>query len=262
MWLICLSVCVCFVVRKAAWALLWQRRRDHPHRFLHVDLMTRLPPTASVPPVCVSPSTSTVPTFSAAQSVPWLSTSWPHRSRSPRERGGRSDTRRSHRPVQSSDLEDRLLDILQEPMPKPSTDIDDATTLQWAWIPTTTQTGPGEKATGQNRNFKPPPQHREQPDFDTAITTPKLHSVATPPTSHTHFAPRQRPGTFTRPPPVNPIGPFTQMMASRITCSGGECSNTPYTDLSHVCWFVNSCFLVILYLYFFYLFLFFKFIPV
>ena len=56
-------------------------------------------------------------------SHPSTSGEMPHQSRSPRERRPHSDTRRSHRP-QTSNVEERLLSILEVPLPKPQTEVD------------------------------------------------------------------------------------------------------------------------------------------
>ncbi|KAL7386451.1 hypothetical protein ABVT39_008555 [Epinephelus coioides] len=177
-------------------------------------------------------SVSPAQTVSAAPSAPTTSgeTDRPHRSRSPRERGSRTDTRRSHRP-QLSDVEDWLMSLLQEPLPKPDSQLDECYHFALSLVLQLHRLD-------QNR--------RQQAkigilnllhnlESSTASLQMPLQSPAptqTRPAFHTPATPLLGPGTF-RPithPPVNPIGPFTSMLASEDDPQW-ERSSTPYTDL-------------------------------
>ncbi|XP_029354465.1 transcription factor Adf-1-like [Echeneis naucrates] len=92
------------------------------------------PPTASA-----QRSVSPTLTGSAGQSVPGPTSSGerdrPHRSRSPREGGARTDPRRTHRPQQTSNVEDQPPSIRDEPNLKPDSDLDECYHFTMSLIP-------------------------------------------------------------------------------------------------------------------------------
>ncbi len=172
-----------------------------------------------------TPSQSTAQT----QSVPGPSTSGergrPQRSWSPR--GARTDPRRSQR-QQTTDVEERLLSILEEPTPKPNSDLDECYHFAMSIIPQLTWMDENKRHQAKigilNLLHNTESGSTQQSPQQTYIRPQP------PPTPHTSFAPQPRPGPFrpfTHPPPV---GPFTQMLASEDDVEWVEAS-TPYTDL-------------------------------
>ncbi|XP_059210376.1 transcription factor Adf-1-like [Centropristis striata] len=191
------------------------------------------PSTASVPPVSVSLTASGVSgaqTVSTAQSVPGPTTSRPHRSRSPRERGGRTNPRRSHRPAQSSDVEDRLLSILEEPISKPESEIDECYYFSLSLIPQLHRLDQNKRRQAKIGILNLLHNIENSPSSTQQSPHPSYTQSQPPITSHTHFVPLQRSDTFAHPPPFRPIGPFTQMLASEDYLHLGE-GSSGYSDL-------------------------------
>lgn len=145
----------------------------------------------------------------------------PHRSRSPRERVPQgptaTETRRSHKP-QMSDVEERLLSILQEPLPKPESDLDESYHFALSLVPLLYKLDHNRRQQAKIgilnllQQIESSTASRQEP----AAHSRAFHSHP-PSMFHTPTATLPRPGTFrplNQPPPINPTGKFTQMLAS------------------------------------------------
>lgn len=177
------------------------------------------PSSASVPqdsqgPQTVSTSLSR-PTTSGVRDRP-------HRSRSPRERVPQGPTvtvtRRSHRP-QTSDVEERLLSILQESVSRPESELDESYHFTMSLVPLLHRLDHNRRQQAKIgilnllQNIESRTASRQEPAAHSSV----FHTHPPPPTFHTPTATLPRAGNFrplTQPAPINPIGPFTHMLAS------------------------------------------------
>ncbi|XP_028316574.1 transcription factor Adf-1-like [Gouania willdenowi] len=88
------------------------------------------------PALSRSMSPTATDTVSTAEPVSRPTTSSePRRPRSPRRRGSRTDSRRSQTPQHTSDVEDRNLSVLEEPIPKQDSDLDECYHFVMSLIP-------------------------------------------------------------------------------------------------------------------------------
>lgn len=174
------------------------------------------PISSSVPQGSQGPETTT-PSGNTTSGV----TDRHHRSRSPRDRVPQvptaTEARRSHRP-QTSDVEERLLAILQEPLPKPESELDESYHFALSLVPLLHKLDHNRRQQAKIgilnllQQIESSPALRQEP----AAHSSAFHSHP-PPMFHTPTATLSRPGTFrplTQPPSINPTGTFTQMLSS------------------------------------------------
>ncbi|XP_055065449.1 uncharacterized protein [Misgurnus anguillicaudatus] len=170
-------------------------------------------PPDSQRPHTVSPSPSGLTTSGV--------TDRPHRSRSPRERVpvAVAESRRSHRP-QTSDVEERLLSMLQDPLPKPDSELAESYHFAMSLVPLLHRLDRNKRRQAKIgilnllHNVEDSTE-RQEPAGPSSVfhPPPTFHH---PSTFHTPTATLAGPGIFrpsAQPPPTHPIGPYTGMLS-------------------------------------------------
>ncbi|KAG8002106.1 hypothetical protein GBF38_012462 [Nibea albiflora] len=160
-----------------------------------------------------SPSQSTAQTQSVLGPLTSGERDRPYRSRSPR--GARTDPRGSQR-QRTTDVEERLLSILQEPTPKPVSDLDECYYFAMSIVP-------------QLHRMDRDKRHQAKVGILKLLYNIESGSTQQSP-QQTYLQPQPRPGPFRPFSHPTTVGPFTQMLASEDDAEVGEAS-THYTDL-------------------------------